>query len=101
MMRFELGLEKPNEKRARQAAFNIGFSYVVGGFVPLSPYFFFDKAHEALLWSVAVTIAALFIFGYLKSRVIGQPPFKGALQTALIGALAAATAYIVASAFHE
>ncbi len=100
MMRFELGLEKPNEKRARQAAFNIGFSYIVGGFVPLCPYFFFDVAQTALMWSVVVTLAALTIFGYLKSRVIGQPPFKGAMQTALIGALAAATAYMVAKAFQ-
>ena len=101
MMRFELGLEKPDEKRARQAAFNIGASYIVGGLVPLSPYFFFEDAHQALLWSVVVTLAALMIFGYLKSKVIGQPPLKGALQTALIGALAAATAFMVAKAFQE
>ena len=101
MMRFELGLEKPDEKRARQAAFNIGASYIVGGLVPLSPYFFFEDARQALLWSVVVTLAALMIFGYLKSKVIGQPPLKGALQTALIGALAAATAFMVAKAFQE
>ena len=100
MMRFELGLEKPNEKRARQAAFNIGASYIVGGLVPLLPYFFSDTVQTALLWSVAVTIVALMVFGYLKSKVIGQPPFKGAMQTAMIGALAAATAFMVAKAFE-
>ena len=99
MMRFELGLEKPDERRARQAAFNIGASYVVGGLVPLSPYFFAADAHQGLLWSVVVTLAALLIFGFLKSRVIGQSPVKGALQTAAIGALAAAAAFGVAKLF--
>ena len=99
MMRFELGLEKPDERRARQAAFNIGASYVVGGLVPLSTYFFAADAHQGLLWSVVVTLAALLIFGFLKSRVIGQSPVKGALQTAAIGALAAAAAFGVAKLF--
>ena len=99
MMRFELGLEKPDEKRARQAARNIGFSYIVGGIIPLSPYALCDKVETALLWSVAVTLIALTIFGYLKSRVIGQPPLKGAFQTAMIGALAAGTAFLVAKLF--
>ena len=40
MMRYELGLEKPDAKRARNSALNIGLSYIVGGMVPLSPYFF-------------------------------------------------------------
>ena len=100
MMRFELGLEKPNEKRARLAAFNIGASYIVGGLVPLCPYVFIDNVQSAFLWSVVVTLIALTIFGFLKSKVIGQSPWKGALQTAMIGALAAATAYLVAGFFH-
>jgi vacuolar iron transporter family protein len=99
MMRFELGLEKPNEKRARQAAFNIGFSYIIGGLVPLAPYAIFNDIHTAFNWSVVVTIIALMIFGFLKSKVIGQPPLKGALQTAMIGALAAGTAFLVAKWF--
>jgi vacuolar iron transporter family protein len=99
MMRFELGLEKPDEKRARQAAFNIGFSYIVGGLVPLAPYALTNDIHMAFNYSVVVTLIALMIFGYMKSKVIGQPPFKGALQTAMIGALAAGTAFLVAKWF--
>jgi vacuolar iron transporter family protein len=98
MMRFELGLEKPDEKRARQAAVNIGASYIVGGFVPLFPYFILNDVQTALMWSAAITLLALFIFGFLKSRVIGQPPFKGAFQTMMIGALAAAAAFGIAKA---
>jgi vacuolar iron transporter family protein len=96
MMRFELGLEKPDEKRARNAAFNIGVSYIVGGLIPLAPYAFCSTINESLSWSVGLTLAALLIFGYLKSHVIGQSPWKGALQTAFIGALAASAAFGIA-----
>ncbi|HWB63781.1 MAG TPA: VIT1/CCC1 transporter family protein [Chitinophagales bacterium] len=93
MMRFELGLEKPDEKRATKSALNIGVAYVVGGLVPLAPYFFAHDAHTGLLISVGITLAALFVFGFLKARALGQPTFSGAVKTALIGALAAGAAY--------
>ncbi len=99
MMRFELGLEKPDEKRATRAAFNIGASYIAGGIIPLMPYFFCQDVHQGLYWSVGITLLALIIFGYFKNKVIGQSPWKGALQTALIGAAAAATAFAVAKFF--
>jgi vacuolar iron transporter family protein len=96
MMRFELGLEKPDEKRARNAAFNIGASYIVGGLIPLAPYAICATRTESLQWSCGLTLAALLIFGYFKSHVIGQSPWKGAAQTAFIGALAAAAAFGIA-----
>ena len=96
MMRFELGLEKPDEKRATKSAFNIGAAYVVGGLVPLAPYFFVSNVQTALLISVAVTIIALFVFGFLKAKAIGQPAFAGAIKTAVIGALAAGAAFGIA-----
>ena len=100
MMRFELGLEKPDARRARNAAFNIGISYIIGGVIPLSPYALCDSAALALKWSIVLTLFALVVFGYFKSKVIGESPFKGAFQTALIGGLAAATAYAVARLFN-
>lgn len=96
MMRFELGLEKPDEKRASKSAFNIGAAYIVGGLVPLAPYVIDKHAHEALLYSVAVTLIALFVFGLLKARAVGQQMFAGAIRTTLIGALAAGVAYSLA-----
>src|SRR5687768_13881491 len=48
MMKHELGLEKPDPRRATKSALNIGISYIVGGLVPLSPYFFIDEPIEAL-----------------------------------------------------
>lgn len=96
MMRFELGLEKPDINQARKSALSIGISYIIGGFVPLLSYFFANTAHQGLMYSCVVTGICLFIFGYFKSRVIGQPPFFGALRITVIGALAAGTAFFVA-----
>lgn len=97
MMRFELGLEKPDAKRASQSALNIGGAYIVGGLVPLAPYVFIHDSKEALWVSVAVTLVALFVFGFLKARAIGEPQWKGAVKTTLIGALAAGAAFGLAS----
>ncbi len=93
MMRFELGLEKPEPKRALQSGATIGGAYIFGGLIPLIPYILLPEAHAALLWSIAVTIAALFVFGYVKGIFTGASPFKSALQTCLIGSLAAAVAF--------
>jgi VIT1/CCC1 family predicted Fe2+/Mn2+ transporter len=93
MMRFELGLEKPNPKRALTSALTIGFSYIAGGFIPLAPYMLIHNAGTALVFSVVFTLVALFIFGYVKGRFTGTRPVRSAMQTALIGGLAAAAAY--------
>jgi vacuolar iron transporter family protein len=99
MMKFELGLEKPDINRARDSGLTIGISYIVGGIIPLSPYFFFNDAHIALNYSVAVTLITLFVFGYFKSKVTDQDPIKGAFKVMLIGALAAGAAFYVAKLF--
>src|SRR3982750_4587394 len=75
MMKYELGLEKPDPKRATKSAMNIGLSYVVGGLVPLSPYFFIDTPVQALQLSAVVTLICLFVFGYFKSRMTGVHPW--------------------------
>lgn len=100
MMKYELGLEKPDPKRATKSALNIGLSYVVGGLVPLSPYFFIDSPIEALEVSAIVTLLCLFVFGYFKSRITGINPWMGALRVMLIGALAASAAFGVAKLFE-
>lgn len=99
MMKFELGLEKPDANRARQSALTIGLSYIVGGVIPLLPYFYTQTPIEGLKISAVVTLICLFVFGYYKSKVTGQPPFKGAVKVMIIGALAAGAAFLVAKAF--
>ena len=93
MMRFELGLEKPDPKRALKSALTIGLSYIIGGLIPLAPYMLISNAASALLFSVIFTLLALLIFGYVKGRFTGGQPIRSALQTALIGGLAAAAAF--------
>jgi len=94
MMRFELGLEEPDPKRA----LTIAGAYVAGGFIPLGPYLFVTRARTALALSAIVTLAALLLFGYIKGRFTGTKPVRSALQTALIGGLAAAAAFLIARA---
>ena len=96
MMRFELGLEKPDPKRAMVSAFTIGGAYAAGGFVPLAPYITSDSVTTALLTSIAVTILALLIFGFVKGRFTGMKPVRSALQTVFIGSVAAGAAFLIA-----
>ena len=101
MMKHELGLEMPDPKRARKSAFNIGASYVVGGLIPLMPYFFVDNALKGLEISAMITLVCLFIFGYFKSKMTGVNPWIGGLKVTLIGALAAAAAFGIARAIES
>ena len=101
MMRFELGLEKPDPKRAFVSAFTIAAAYVAGGLIPLAPYIVADfgkqmNVRTALVFSVAVTLIALFVFGFIKGRYTGTRPLRSALQTALIGSVAAGAAFLIA-----
>jgi VIT1/CCC1 family predicted Fe2+/Mn2+ transporter len=98
MMRFELGLEKPDPKRAFRSALTIGGAYAVGGLIPLGPYILMKEAANALSVSIAVTLAALAVFGFVKGRFTGARPWKSALQTTLIGGVAAAAAFAIARA---
>ena len=101
MMKYELGLEKPDPKRATKSALNIGLSYIAGGIIPLSPYFFISSSTEALKFSVMATLVCLFIFGYFKSRITGVNAFWGAVRVTMIGAVAAAAAFGVAKLFES
>jgi len=96
MMRFELGLEEPVPGRELKSALTIGGAYVVGGLIPLLPYFFLAEISQALPLSIALTLAALLIFGGIKGQMTGVTPLRSAVQTALIGSLAAAAAFAIA-----
>jgi VIT1/CCC1 family predicted Fe2+/Mn2+ transporter len=96
MMRFELGLEKPDPRRALKSAATIGGAYAVGGLIPLGPYILMRDLSAAVWVSVGVTLLALFLFGFVKGRFTGARPWKSAAQTTLIGGLAAAAAFGIA-----
>ena len=98
MMRFELGLTEPDPKRAGRSALTIALSYIVGGMVPLAPYFIWQSVHSALVGSIVVTLLALLVFGYIKGRFTTAKPFRSAWQTVLVGGLAATAAFVIAKA---
>jgi VIT1/CCC1 family predicted Fe2+/Mn2+ transporter len=98
MMRFELGLEKPDPNRASISAVTIAVSYIIGGVIPLAGYIFTDTPEKGLMISAVVTILSLFIFGFYKSRLMGQPALKGAIRVTFIGVLASLSAFLIARA---
>lgn len=96
MMREELGLDEPDPKRALTSALTIGGSYATGGIVPLSPYAFGLSVETAFILSIATTSVALLAFGAIKGKFTAVPPLKSALQTLLVGSVAAIGAYVLA-----
>lgn len=98
MMRFELGLEKPDPSRALRSAFTIAGAYVAGGLIPLSPYIFLAGIRTGLTVSVIVTVLALALFGFFKGHFTGARPLRSSFQTVVIGGLAAAAAFAIARA---
>src|ERR1019366_7999086 len=89
MMRFELGLEEPEPARAIQSGITIGGAYVAGGLIPLAPYFFMPTALAALPISIVVTLSTLLVFGFVKGRYTGARPLRSAIQTLVVGGIAA------------
>lgn len=100
MMRFELGLEPQDPSRGLQSAMTISLSYIIGGLVPLVPYIAIHNAIFALKISALFTLAALFTFGYIKGKFTGVKAWKSAIQTSLIGGIAAIAAFSIAQVFH-
>jgi len=98
MMRFELGLEPPDPRRAVVSALTIAGAYIAGGCIPLGPYMLLATASAALGASVALTLMALGVFGYVKGHFTGTPPWRSAMQTVLIGGVAAGVAFVIARA---
>lgn len=98
MMRFELGLEEPDPKRAGRSALTISLAYIAGGLIPLSPYFFFGSVKPALVASIVVTLLALLVFGYIKGLFTTGKPVRSAAQTVIVGGLAASAAFMIAKA---
>jgi vacuolar iron transporter family protein len=99
MMRFELGLEEPDPKRALRSAMTIAGAYIAGGLIPLSPYMVVSETLKGLQISIVVTLIALLVFGFIKGHFTGTRPIRSALQTTLIGSIAAAAAFLIARVF--
>ena len=82
----------------RDVVIGMADKYAVGGLIPLAPHILVDDAPTALKISVAVTLAALAVLGYVKGRFTGARPWKSALQTTLIGGVGGSAAFASARA---
>jgi len=98
LLKFGEGLEEIPTRRLYTSAFTIGMGYLVGGLVPLLPYFFTPYAKEGLIWSCVVTGIVLLAFGAVKAHVTGAGSGVkgyawGAISMLLVGGCAAGAAY--------
>lgn len=93
--------EEVPTRRLYASAFTIGMGYLLGGAIPLLPYFFIPKAHIALMYSSLFTGIVLLVFGAVKARVTGAAGkgaggyVWGAVSTLAVGGAAAAAAYAI------
>ncbi|OAA40644.1 hypothetical protein NOR_05732 [Metarhizium rileyi] len=94
----------PGARRAWISGLTMGTSYFVGGLVPMLPYFLWRSIRDALAVSVLVTVVILLAFGYAKNYVAirnHRAGVWGALQTLVIGVLAAGTSYLIVKALDR
>jgi len=103
--RLTLVPEEIPDRRMYVSAFTIGMGYLLGGLIPLLPYFFIPRAHVALIYSSIITGLVLLIFGAVKARVTGaaQNPTGyvwGAFSTLMVGGVAAAAAFGIVRALE-
>jgi predicted membrane protein (TIGR00267 family) len=104
MMDFELKLECPQRSKSWISASVMGLSYFIGGLIPMIPYFVYTEINHAFVTSIGITVIILLIFGYIKAMVTGctsRESTISAVQTLLVGALAAATSYWIVRAVNE
>ncbi|KAJ7616378.1 membrane fraction protein, partial [Mycena polygramma] len=105
LLKFGAGLEEVPTRRLYISAFTIGAGYLIGGIIPLLPYFFIPRAHVALMYSALVTGIVLLVFGAVKARVTGAGVGTGgyvwgAVSTLLVGGIAAAAAFGIVKALE-
>jgi vacuolar iron transporter family protein len=106
MMREEIGLIE-DKRPARDAAVMTFTAFNLVGLVPLLPFVFMFaagssvvSASEAFTYSVIFTGAAFFLVGIIKGTVVRKPLLASALNTLLIGGIAAAVAFMVGYALN-
>ncbi|CCM01991.1 uncharacterized protein FIBRA_04065 [Fibroporia radiculosa] len=107
LVKFGEGMEEVPTRRLYISAFTIGMGYLLGGLIPLLPYFFEPIAHIALIYSCLVTGFVLLVFGAVKARITGAAGHGvggyvwGAVSTLLVGGAAAAAAYGIVAALES
>jgi VIT1/CCC1 family predicted Fe2+/Mn2+ transporter len=92
LIKIELGLEEPNNPII--GALLTFFSFILGAFIPLFPYFLNLNLISLILSSV-FSFGSLFIVGILKTKITGESWIKSSLEMLLIGAVAFIASYSI------
>ncbi|KAF9876016.1 integral membrane protein DUF125 [Colletotrichum karsti] len=111
LMQFHHCEQEPASNRAFVSALTIAAGYLLGGLVPLFPYFFVpsEDVYLALYVSVAVMAVALFAFGYVKTCIVSgwqgyrcvRQAVVGGLEMVVVGGAAAGAAMGLVKAFDQ
>ena len=89
--------EKKNAKQLPRTAFIIGVSFALGSIIPIVPYLFFKDKTEAFRLSCIISMLALLLVGYIKSKLNKEPVLWGTIRIIMLGALSAIAAYAIAT----
>ena len=98
MMAEEFQMAPPEKSEAFNSAMLVGFSALVGSFIPLFPFFFWT-VNLSIGLSILVAALTLFSVGAYKARVTVGKPFRSGMEMALIGTLSALAGYVVGLIF--
>ena len=90
----ELGLSPESLKNPSLDAITMGISFGLGAVVPLVPYLFMSTM-PVIAVSIAVTVAALFVVGVIKARVIHKHPLRSGLEIMLLGTASGLLGYLI------
>ncbi len=94
MMTNELHLSESKDLNPAREGVVVGFSAVIGSFVPLTSFFFFS-ATAAVMPSLIVSTIVLFATGAYKGHTTIGPWWKTGLEMAVIGMAAAFIGYAI------
>jgi len=98
MMAEEFQMSPPEKSKAFNSAMLVGFSALIGSFIPLFPFFFWNVSLSIGL-SIFIAALTLFIVGVYKARVTVGRPFRSGMEMAVIGTVSAMAGYVVGLIF--
>ena len=99
MMKEELGLIE-DEKNPIDSSIStfVGFNLI--GLIPLIPFMVFmaigiELNSEAFVYSIVSVLAAFFLVGMIKGKIVKKSMMRSGINTLIIGGIAAVVAYVV------
>ncbi|MFC1653378.1 VIT1/CCC1 transporter family protein [Patescibacteria group bacterium] len=79
---------------AGKDALLMGISYVVGGVIPVIPYFFIPLS-QGLVYSVAGSMVGLAVIGFWRAKITETSIFKGMFEMILVSSIAALVGFSI------